>query len=151
MAVSLDSPLSDGLGYRLIKLGEIAFDRAAQALEGAGLRPRHFNVLSTVAADPSLSQKELSAVLGIDPNVMVGVIDDLEREGLASRRRSAADRRKHVVVITDNGHRVIKEGSAAIAAAEEDFFKALNDEERRALLDIVSSLLQVPLPTAPQS
>ncbi len=146
MAVSLGSPLSAGLGYRLIKLGDVALDRASGALGSAGVRPRHFNVLSTVAAAPSLSQKELSALLGIDPNVMVGVIDDLEAAGLASRQRSTADRRKHVVVITDKGHHVIAEGQRAIATAEEEFLAVLTAQERALLLELTSRLLDIPAP-----
>lgn len=151
MAVSLGSPLSAGLGYRLIKLGEVALDRAASALESVGVRPRHFNVLSTVAAAPSLSQKELSALLGIDPNVMVGLIDDLEADGLASRQRSTADRRKHVVVINDEGHHVIAEGQRAIAAAEDDFLAVLTAEERALLRELTSRLLDIPAPAAAES
>lgn len=143
MAATKASPLSASTGYRLIKLGEVVFARAEAALAGLGVKPRHFNVLTTVAADPTLSQRELSTVLGIDPNVMVGVIDDLEAEGWAERRRSESDRRRHVVVVTEEGHRLIQAGSKAVSAAEEDLLAPLDAAERTALRSIAGSLLDL--------
>ncbi|PID54286.1 MAG: MarR family transcriptional regulator [Micrococcales bacterium] len=135
------SPLSAGTGYRLIKLGEVLFSRAEQALIAFDVRPRHFNVLTTVAADPTLSQRELSGKLGIDPNVMVGVIDELEAAGLARRQRSRSDRRRHIVVVTEAGHRLVAKGNAAVAEAEREFFAQLDRQELRALHATAGRLL----------
>ena len=141
MAATKASPLSSRTGYRLIKLGEEVFSRAEQALAGLGVRPRHFNVLTTAAADPTLSQRELSGVLGIDPNVMVGVIDDLERDGLATRQRSTSDRRRHVVVVTDAGHRLIARGNEAVTRAEQEFFSGLDPDDLAVLHAAAGHLL----------
>lgn len=149
MGATNASPLSASTGYRLIKLGEVVFSRAEQALAALRVKPRHFNVLTTVAADPTLSQRELSAVLGIDPNVMVGVIDDLERAGLATRQRSSTDRRRHVVVVTQDGHRLIAEGNAAVARAQREFFGRLSAAELDGLHTTAGLLLGLDGPDGP--
>lgn len=147
MGATSASPLSASTGYRLIKLGEVVFSRAEQALAALQVKPRHFNVLTTVAADPTLSQRELSGVLGIDPNVMVGVIDDLERAGLAVRQRSSTDRRRHIVVVTQEGHTLIEAGNRAVARAQQEFFAQLTPQELDGLHLAAGRLLGLEGPT----
>lgn len=144
MAASAASPLSKLTGYRLIKLGEILFELAEQTLAELNIRPRHFNVLTTAAADPGLSQRELASLLGIDPNVLVGVIDDLERAGLAIRQRSLSDRRRHIVAVTESGRKLIDMGNKAVATAEDKYFSALAVGERSLLHSAAGHLLGLP-------
>ena len=141
VAATEASPLSARTGYRLIKLGELVMARAETALGALGVKPRHFNVLTTAAADPSLSQRELSRVLGIDPNVMVGVIDDLEAAGLATRQRSSTDRRRHIVVVTEDGYRLIARGNEAVAAAEREFLSSLSPDDLATLHSVAGRLI----------
>src|SRR5690242_10917738 len=117
-------------GYRLIKLGELLLADAERTLEPLGVRPRHFNVLATLAEDETLSQQGVSRLLGIDPNVMVGVVDDLERLGLAARRRNPADRRRHVIALTSRGRKVLRDGAALLDAAEAKLFERVSPEDR---------------------
>lgn len=135
------SPFASGIGYRLIKLGERAMARAEEQLAGVGIKPRQINVLATVAETPSLSQREISTALGIDPNVMVGVIDELEKSGLVRRERSQVDRRRYVLVITDKGHSVLAHGRAALAAGEKEFLAELSKEEQRIFVGLCGRLL----------
>ncbi|MDO5065866.1 MAG: MarR family transcriptional regulator [Propionibacteriaceae bacterium] len=135
------SPLATWPAYRLIKVGEQAIAEAEATLLEVGIKPRHFNVLVTAAAHPTLSQRELSSALGLDPNVMVGVIDELEAAGLAQRQRSSVDRRRHVVVVTDAGQEVLDQGLAALRAGEERFLAALSIAERQRLHTLTGKLL----------
>ena len=128
-------------GYRLIKLGELAMRVAESALVPLGVRPRHFHVLATLAADATLSQQEASRLLGIDPNVMVGLIDDLEKLDLARRRRNPEDRRRHVIGLTDAGHRLLAEGAQLLDEAEQAFLAPLSDEELGQLRSAAERLL----------
>jgi DNA-binding MarR family transcriptional regulator len=129
------------VGYRLIKLGEMLMSTAEDALAPLGVRPRHFNVLATLAADASLSQQDLSRLLGIDPNVMVGVVDDLERLGFATRVRNPLDRRRHIIELTPTGRGVVKGGAALLDAAEAKVFGLLSAKERATLYDAAGRLL----------
>ena len=137
------SPLATWPAYRLIKVGERAIAEAEATLLAIGIKPRHFNVLVTVAEHPTLSQRELSSALGLDPNVMVGVIDELEAAGLAQRQRSTVDRRRHVVMVTDAGRTVLDHGLAALRTGEERFLGALSPAERQQLHGLVGKLLDL--------
>ena len=52
----------------MFKLGEVTLALAEQTLEPLGLRARHYNVMAMVASDPTLSQRDISDLLGLDPN-----------------------------------------------------------------------------------
>jgi DNA-binding MarR family transcriptional regulator len=139
--------MSDRTGYRLIKVGELAMVTAERALAPLGIRPRHFNVLASLAADESLSQQEVSRLLGIDPNVLVGVIDELEQQGLAERRRNPRDRRRHVVVVTAAGRRMLKDGAARLDQAEAAFFAPVPEDDLAVVHEAAGRLLAAhPLP-----
>ncbi|NYI05365.1 MarR family winged helix-turn-helix transcriptional regulator [Allostreptomyces psammosilenae] len=135
------SPLRARTAYRLIKVGELMMRIAETALAPLGIRPRHFNVLATLAADATLSQQEVSRTLGIDPNVMVGLIDDLEKLGLARRERNPEDRRRHVIVLTDAGQDLLREGYRRVAKAEAQIFAPLSEAERATLDSATETLL----------
>lgn len=150
MGATSASPLAASTGYRLIKLGELAMARAEEALEEFGIHARHFNVLGTVAAHPTLSQREVSSLLGLDPNVMVGVIDELERSGLAARQRSTVDRRRHVIVVSEDGHLLLRRGAQALAASEEDFLASLGATDRERFHAYCGTLLGLDQVSTPE-
>lgn len=135
------SPLATWTAFRLIKVGERAIAEAESRLLEVGIKPRHFNVLVTVAEHPTLSQRELSSALGLDPNVMVGVIDELEAQGMARRERSAVDRRRHVVVVTESGRQLLERGLGVLRDGEERFLAVLDPAERQQLHGLVGKLL----------
>jgi DNA-binding MarR family transcriptional regulator len=141
MAEKVSEELAVRTGYRLIKLGELALAAAERALEPLGVRPRHFNVLTVVAANPTISQQDLSRYLNIDANVMVGVIDELEQAGLARRQRNPADRRRHVVDLTKTGLDMLRRGQRFLDAAEAELFAALSDRDRAKLDDLAGRVL----------
>jgi DNA-binding MarR family transcriptional regulator len=128
-------------GYLLTKLGEMAAIGATRTLEPLGVRLRHFYVLAALAADNSLSQRDVSRLLDIDPNVLVGVIDELEKQGLAERRRNPRDRRRHVVVLTPAGQRVLREGNARLDEAEADLRAHMTAEELAVVRTVAERLL----------
>ncbi|OOK68763.1 marR family protein [Mycobacterium kansasii] len=65
------------------------------------MEPRAYAVLMALAADDGQSQRQLSARLGIHRNVMVTVIDELERKRLVKRLRHPEDRRAFAITLTD--------------------------------------------------
>lgn len=134
-------PLARRAGYVLIKLGEVTLELAERTLVPLGLRARHFNLMAMVAADASLSQRDISDVLGLDPNIIVALVDDLEREGLLSRQRSARDRRRHVLTLTPEGQRVLAVADRRIDDAERELLDPLTGEEAEVLLGLAQRIL----------
>ncbi|KUP96930.1 MarR family transcriptional regulator [Thermobifida cellulosilytica TB100] len=141
MVLGSGSSLWNNPGYRLIKLGELVMFAIEQALAPLEVTPRQFNVLATAAALDSPSQQELSRALGIDPNVMVGLIDDLERSGIVERRRNPEDRRRYMVALTPHGKELLNSCIAVMHETEKRFFAPLADDEVAALNDAAGRLL----------
>jgi DNA-binding MarR family transcriptional regulator len=120
-------------GYLLARLGEASRRRFHSALEPEGLHPRHFGVMTMVAAKPGICQQELHEKTAIDPSSMVAVIDELEAGGLAERRHHPQDRRVRTIFLTEVGERKLEHVRALAAELQREFFHALTADERRSL------------------
>ena len=83
-----------------IPLGFHTAGRAAELLAPIGLDPKQFGLLTHLAAADGPSQQQLADAMGIHRNAMVGLIDELEDNGLVQRRRHPNDRRAHAVHLT---------------------------------------------------
>src|SRR5438132_13627030 len=95
-------------GYLLARLGEASSRRFHKALEPEGLHPRHFGVMTIVAAQPGMTQQHLHEKTAIDPSSMVAVIDELEAMGLAERRPHPEDRRARTIFLTARGRQTLE-------------------------------------------
>ncbi len=141
-----DSPLAAAAlgqrtGYLLIKLGELVLQVAEDTLVPLGLRARHFNVMAMIAVDASLSQQDLSSLLGLDPNIIVALVDDLEGQQLLTRQRSPKDRRRYALTLTQKGHDRLDEAHRLMHDAEHDLLAPLSQHEATALRDLATRVL----------
>src|ERR1700710_392258 len=67
--------------------------RSESELEPLGLRPRHLVALTVLRANGGVAgQQELASELQVDRTNLVGLLNELEAEGLILRRRAGADR-----------------------------------------------------------
>ena len=80
-----------------------------------------------------LPQQELTERLGLDPTIIVALVDALEERRLLTRSRDAADRRRNVLAITAAGRRLHGRAVAAAANAEAAFLAPLTPEQRKEL------------------
>jgi DNA-binding MarR family transcriptional regulator len=119
----------DRLGFLLARHGAIANVRMREALGLTGLAPRHGMTLMHLAENGPMSQQALAHTLGVDPSVLVGLLNDLERGDLAQRRRDPADRRRHIVQITTHGSEIVGKVEEALAGVEGDLFADLAGDE----------------------
>lgn len=128
-------------GYRLVKLADLLLALADQTLATLGVKTKHVHVLETLLTYETLSQQDVSRLLGIDPNVLVGVLDDLEERGFAERRRNPHDRRRHVIQVTASGRELVAESTRLLSEAEDAFFASVSAEDRRIVHDASGRLL----------
>jgi DNA-binding MarR family transcriptional regulator len=112
--------------------------RAESALAPLGLRPRHLVALTVLREHGSPTQQALAAALQTDRTNLIGLLNELETDGLILRRRSTEDRRRHFVELTDDGGRRLADAEAALAAAEDDVLGALDAEQREMLFQLLS-------------
>jgi DNA-binding MarR family transcriptional regulator len=108
-----------------------------EALKPFGLTIAHLSILGLILAK-GLSQKHLQDLLGIDKSVMVHLIDDLEKRGLAERHSLPDDRRTNIVFLTPSGAEAVAVLGAAAKRVEDDFLSPLTKEQR----DLLNQLLQ---------
>ncbi|GII58599.1 MarR family transcriptional regulator [Planotetraspora thailandica] len=135
---------TDRLGLLLARHGVIMNLRIREALGVNGLTSRQGMALMHLAETGRMSQQALLEALGLDPSVLVAVLNDLEREGLAERRRDPADRRRHIVEITAAGRRASSVVEDALAAVERDLFADLDDEQVAQLRGLLSRVRTTP-------
>ncbi|WP_344010904.1 MarR family transcriptional regulator [Nocardiopsis exhalans] len=140
-AADWETPLWHRTGFRLIKLGELVQATTARLFESFEINSRQYHVLSAAAALGTPSQKELSRVLGVDPNVMVGLVDDLESRGLAERVRNPEDRRRYIVTPTDRARQLLEQCDKAVSEVEKALFEELSEPERRQLHEVSGRML----------
>ncbi len=111
-----------------------------QALGSAGLNPRHASTLVRLHHAGPTSQQDLLDILSIDASALVAILNDLERDGLASRRRDAADRRRHIVEITEAGRAAVAAVESSIAAVEREAFAGFSPGELEALHGLLTRI-----------
>jgi DNA-binding MarR family transcriptional regulator len=81
-------------------LGNVFANAIAERL---GVNPTDVECLGVIAASDSVTAGDLAAATGLTTGAITGVIDRLERAGLARRERDRDDRRKVYVRMTRNG------------------------------------------------
>jgi DNA-binding MarR family transcriptional regulator len=118
--------------------------RAESVLAPFGLRPRHLVALTVLRARGGSTQQALSTTLQIDRTNLVGLLNELEGDGLIERRRSSEDRRRHVVELTTAGAERLAKAEFALATVEDDVLGALDDEQRETLYQLLHQATGAP-------
>ncbi len=111
--------------------------RSESVLAPLGLRPRHLVALTVLRESGGIGQQALAGTLQIDGTNVVGLLNDLEAEGLVERRRSPEDRRRHVVSLTAAGTKRLREAECALAGVEDEVLGALQPAERDTLYELL--------------
>lgn len=103
------------------------------ALAPLGLRSRHLIALTVLRDQGGSTQQALATTLQVDRTNLVGLLNELEVDGLIARRRSTEDRRRHIVELTDPGAHRLAKAELALAAAEDEVLSGLSRDQREAL------------------
>ncbi|MFG1782802.1 MarR family winged helix-turn-helix transcriptional regulator [Rhodococcus oryzae] len=131
-AERVDGAPTDRLGFLLAWRGEATSARIRGALGVTGLHPRHAMTLMHLGTGP-VSQRALADMLEVDPSQLVAILNELESDGLAERRRDPADRRRHIVEITEAGTAALLKVDSALNEAERELFAAFSERDLASL------------------
>ena len=129
--------LTERPGFLLSQVGSHSAELFSAGLAPLGLQPRHFGLLTHLAAADGLSQQQLADLMAIHRNAMVGLLDDLEVRGLVERRRHPRDRRAHAVHLTASARRLLEQATAVADAHDEGILAPLDPAERRELIRLL--------------
>ena len=125
--------LHQRIPFLLSQLGVYLAEDFVHRLEPFGVEPRTYAVLKALVEDDGQSQRQLSAQLGIHRNVMVAVVDKLERQGLVKRMPHPGDRRAFAVTMTGKARELLPNLDAQGRAQEDEITASLSDAERNAV------------------
>ncbi|MEU6849346.1 MarR family transcriptional regulator [Actinacidiphila alni] len=110
---------------------------AESVLAPLGLRPRHLVALTVLRDQRGSTQQALSTTLMMDRANVVGLLNDLEADGLIERLRSPEDRRRHLVQLTDAGVQRLAAAEFALARVEDEVLCGLDTEQRDTLYELL--------------
>jgi DNA-binding MarR family transcriptional regulator len=123
------------LCFLIAKDMRTALDRA---LSGLNLRAQPAAVLLQICRQRGATPSDLAATVGTDTAGITGLIDHLEKTGLAVRRANPSDRRATIVSPTEKGRSLFPKVSGVFRAHRAQLLAGFTDEE----LSSLSGLLQ---------
>lgn len=121
------------MGFRLRRVqNQLSRDFSAATADHE-LRSGLFSALALIAANPGVSQNEISREIALDKSVTVTIVDELERRGWARRKRSKTDRRRHALYTTPVGEAQLDDLFAIVEQTEKSVLHPLSAAELRVL------------------
>ena len=129
--------LAGSVGPRVRLLRNALTARSIAASAPHGLPTGSLTVLALIAANPGSSQSALAKRAGLNKSALVGIVDQLERKGLAGRDRSTSDRRRNQVTVTAEGEAAMQALFAAVTGEEGPIRDALGSADLEVLLALL--------------
>lgn len=129
-------------GLLLALVGQDAMQRLRATHTAHNLKPRQFQLLGLLHDHGAMGQRELGQTMGVDPSVLVTLLNPLEADGFVSRERDPEDRRRHVVTLTAAGTRKLDSSARAQREAEDELFAGIDDEQREQLRTVLLALYE---------
>jgi DNA-binding MarR family transcriptional regulator len=128
--------------FLLKRLGMSIKERSIEAFEARGANPYQHGVLCSLAESRAETQAQIADALGYDRSWLVGLLDELEEEGLVERRPDPADRRRNVVTLKPEGEARLLELRQVSHQVEDEFLTPLSKEERKQLHGLLQKLAE---------
>ena len=137
---ALPAELQECLGFLLARVGIATKLAAFEEFQRAGFGPYQYGVLAVLGEGAKETQATIADTLDVDRGQLVGVLDELEKDGLIERRRDQNDRRRHMVSITPAGKKRLVKMRALVKNVEDSLLGALDTDERATLQDFLQRI-----------
>ena len=130
----------EDLGALFAELTRRLIEAERPLLSSHGLSMWGYVALSHLARQPAGTQLELAQAMRYDKTRLIGLLDELERDGLITRTADPTDRRARIVSLTEAGEARRRAAQADIRAMEDRFLAELGSAERTRLRRTVAQL-----------
>jgi DNA-binding MarR family transcriptional regulator len=109
----------------------------AQHFAPLDLKVVEFSILTLVASNPQVNQKQLGQALDISPPNMAVMLDRLVERGWVERVRSTQDRRAMHIHLTPSGTELVERAEKIAATMENTALRSLSAAERALLIELL--------------
>jgi DNA-binding MarR family transcriptional regulator len=127
--MSVGEDEAPGVAAELIRLAFLVQAAFARTSERHGLTPVQARLLCVLAGGPR-GMAELAGILGVEKAALTGLVDRVERRGLAERTAVPGDRRALRVTLTGAGQQAAAAFHHAVSAELDELAAALPAAER---------------------
>jgi DNA-binding MarR family transcriptional regulator len=135
-------PLPELIGYVLRRAQLVVFQDFFAAFAPFDISPAQFSVLTVIERNPGLTQSQVAAALGIKRTNFVGLLDELERRGVAERRQAARDKRSYALYLTTEGAALMRKLRPVLKAHESRMVAKVGQEGRDRLVALLHDVAQ---------
>jgi DNA-binding MarR family transcriptional regulator len=135
--------VEDEIGFAL-RLAQLAvFKDVIETLNPFALRPSDFSALRVIAANPGLKQQDIGRELGIKGPNLVGMVDELHKRKLITRKVTPGDRRSYALTLTATGRDLMEKAEEAHREHQAHIRAALGDNDPVQFLAALHSLAKM--------
>ncbi|HBH38527.1 MAG TPA: MarR family transcriptional regulator [Curvibacter sp.] len=137
----VDTSYLEGLvGYNARRATLVIVDAFLRNMAVYGLKPVEFSVLSLIAHNPGITSRQLCSTLNIQPPNLVGMINQLQRRELITRRPHPHDGRAMGLHLTPAGRKLVKQAELTASELEEAATSRLSPAERKTLMQLLRKI-----------
>lgn len=134
------SYLESLMGYNARRATLVIIDQFLRHMAVYGLRPVDFSVLSLIAHNAGITSRQLCTTLNIQPPNLVGMISQLEKRGLVTRRPHPRDGRAMGLHLTPAGRKMARQAEVTAFELEEAATARLSPAERSTLMQLLRKI-----------
>jgi DNA-binding MarR family transcriptional regulator len=136
------NPTFAPFGYMIHDAGKMIRRRFEEQARQHDLTLPQWRVIGVLAKRKHLSQVTLAGLTEADPMTVSGILDRLEAKQLVERFPDPDDSRAKLVRLTDKARALVGEMRAVGQGLFEEAFDGVSEEDRAALLRILSRITE---------
>ena len=119
-----------------------AFQRAldAELRKNVGVTISQWRVISTLARQAGITQKEIADRVGIEGSTLVPIIDKMEKDGFVKRKLDSEDRRINRIYLTTKAGDLWNSMIECALKIRKLSTKEISDEQVKTTLDVLKKI-----------
>jgi len=141
----MNFPLPPDCPYYLISRSMLAVTSLLKkgfANEGINtIKPAYLSVLLSLWNKDGLKGNELGRRAGLEPSTMTGLLDRMERDGLAKRKPDPNDRRAHRIHLTKEGVDAEISATKVVSDTLEKVFSTISEKDIETTKNVLRTVL----------